>query len=553
MTGMSGWSLYRGGIPRHAKAIVQRYVGQGHWGVATVYEEFRQSAERFGDRAAIVAGQEKVTYSDLLERVERIASGLHSLGIARGDVLAAQLPNWPELVELSLASARLGACLCPINVVARREMEAMLKVTESPLLVIPATFRDFDYQGFVQSLRSRLPLLRHVFVARGQADSGFEALDALRRSPVASLPSTPDANDPWLVEFTSGTTAAPKGVVRTHNNTLFTLHSLTNFFGVATRGGDDVAIAAQPITFVFPFYLSVVMPLTNGLTTVLQDGFDPKETLRLIERHRVTFFSIVPSLVERLLEASQAGSWDLASLRVIQIGGDVVSEERKDSLMRALNCDVLECYGLTECSWPVAHPSSSSLEKKLTTSGRLCPGVELRIVDDNRRDVQRGQVGEITLRSPSLFPGYYRNPEATRQVIDDDGWFYTGDLGIKDTDGYISIVGRKKDVIVRGGVNVLPQEVEEWLTTHPKVRQAAVFGVPDPSMGEQIWACVVGHAKDVEPDELREFLRGKIASFKVPSRVFIVEELPVSGSGKLLRRQLRERMVSKLESGEGIL
>lgn len=542
---MTSWYTYIEGLPRHSRHVVQQYTARGDWGSTTIFEAFRQSAELHASKVAVIDGDTRITYSELLDRVDRVASGLHTRGIKRGHIVAAQLPNWAEFIEFALACTRLGAILSPLNHRLRGEVQYALRTAESPLIVIPAEFHDFDYHKLVESLRDELPSLRQVIITRTAQADGPDTFDVVRSSPPTDLPPLPDANDPWALIFTSGTTAAPKGVVRTHNNTLFTLRALTDFYGLATPSGDDVALAVLPITFIFPFYLCVLMPLVNGLTVVLQEAFDPEETLELISRHRVTLLAIVPSMVERLLEARQRDKWDLTSLRVIQPAGEVVSEERKARLMRELDCDVREVFGLAECTWPIGHPPSSPVQKKLAASGLLCPGVELKIVDDEYRDVGTGEVGEIAFRGPNLFPGYYRNPDATRAAIDDQGWFFTGDLGTCDADGYLRIVGRNKDTIIRGGINILPQEIEEWLGGHPKVDQVAVFGVPHPRTGEQVWACVVGRpGTRLTSDELLAFLRGKVASFKLPERVFIVDELPLSNVGKVLRRELKERMMS---------
>lgn len=544
---MNHWSEYKQGIPRHQQQIVQQYTASGYWRNVTIFQAFRQAAERYPQRIAVITDTQKITYSELLNRVERIACAFYIRGVVPASVVTAQLPNWLEYVETALAAARLGAMFCPLSIRLRGEIEALLELSASPLLVIPAGYATFDHQAFVQSLRPNLPHLRHVLVARGATVQEFESFDEVRHSSLIALPSLPDANDPWLLEFTSGTTAAPKGVVRTHNNTLFSLRAMADFFENGIPGGDDVALAAQPIHFIYLFYLCVLFPLLNGLTTVLQDGIEPEETLRLIAQHRVTFLTMVPSLVDRLLQARQACPWDLPTLRWIQISGDVVGEERKSKLMSGMNCDVREVYGLTECTWPVGCRPGAPVGKKLTATGEICPGVDLKLLDGSGRQAESGEVGELYLRGPSLTPGYYRNPDATRSAIDDEGWFSTGDLATLDGEGYVRIVGRKKDIIIRGGINVLPQEVEEWLAKHPGVAHVAVFGVSDPNAGEQIWACAVPRpGVTLTSGELQAFLKGKIASYKVPEQVFIVNDLPVSSTGKILRRQLKERVMGEL-------
>ena len=537
---------YDHGVPRHTAGLVRAYTDSGWWGMETLYSAFEKAAQHYGNRIALVDRNGTVSYAALCERVERLASAFHARGVTPGTVVVVQLPNRTEFVETAFAAARLGALFCPLNLRLRGEIEGILGLTEPPLVVIPAAEATFDYPAFIRKMQSRLSHRSHIVVIGQPAAEGLEPFDTLRQSPVENLPPQPDANDPWLLEFTSGTTAAPKGVVQSHNTTLFTLRALVEVYRTLTPDSDDVGLAALPISFIFPFYVAVLLQLVNGATSVLQESVAPEDTLALVAKHRVTLFPTVPALVDRLLEAQSTAHWDLSSLRVIKIAGDIASRERKKGLMEAMGCDVRDAYGLTECTWPVGMPPDAPLEKKLSTTGRVCRGMTLRIVDESGADVGPGIVGQIMVRGPSLMAGYYRNPEATREAVNDDGWFATGDLGVLDGDGYLQVVGRKKDLIITGGVNVLPQEVEEWLARHARVKQAAVFGVPDLRTGEAVWACVVPRpGANLTEDELQEFLRGRIAAYKIPDRVLIVEELPVSPTGKVLRRELKERTVSE--------
>jgi acyl-CoA synthetase (AMP-forming)/AMP-acid ligase II len=215
--------------------------------------------------------------------------------------------------------------------------------------------------------------------------------------------------------------------------------------------------------------------------------------------------------------------------------------------MHAFGCDVRDIYGLTECTLPICISPLAPLEKKLTVTGSVCPGAEVRIVDQAGVEIPRGSIGHLMLRSPSLMAGYYRNPEATEAAIDDSGWFATGDLAIQDADGYVRLAGRKKDVIIKGGANIIPQEVEEWLARHPAVRQAAAFGVPDASLGEVVCCCVTLHpGTDVSEAELIGHLRASIAGYKMPNRIFIVDDLPTSTTGKVLRNRAKDRWIAEL-------
>jgi acyl-CoA synthetase (AMP-forming)/AMP-acid ligase II len=545
---------YEAGVPRHSPELVRRYTDAGWWGSETLWQAFETAAASYADRVALIAGSERVTYRTLLDRTVRLATALRRRGVGAGSVVAVQLPNQIEFVEVALAAARLGALFCPINVKLRGEVEAMLALTQAPVMVIPEPHPNHDHASFIREMRPRLPQLKHVVVTGITAPADCESFADLRETPSDGEPPAAQANDPWLVEFTSGTTGAPKGVVRTHNNTLFSLHRFIDFYDAVTPGGDEVMLAALPISFIFPFYFSVLAALTNGLACVLQDGVEPKDTLELIAAHRVTHCTSVPAVIERLVETKAAGHYDVSSLRAIYIGGDTASAERKQNLMLALRCDVRDAYGLTECTLPISTPPGAPLQSKLSTTGGICRGADVKIVDAEGREVPLDTSGHLMLRGPNLMAGYYRNPAATAAAINEDGWFASGDLASVDADGYVRIVGRSKEVIIRSGVNVVPQEVEGCLAKHPLVRQAAVFGVPNDVMGEAVWACVTAHPGEaLSASVLQEFLRGKIASYKIPEQIFVVDELPVSATGKVLRRQLKERfMAAHLPAGKEV-
>jgi acyl-coenzyme A synthetase/AMP-(fatty) acid ligase len=372
--------------------------------------------------------------------------------------------------------------------------------------------------------------------------TGADRFDTFWAAPTLALPPLPDANDPWLLEFTSGTTGMPKGVVRTHNNTLFSLRCFIDDFGAAEPDSNDVALAALPISFIYPFYFALLASLLNGLCCVLQDGTQADETVALVARHSVTLVTTVPAMMERLIEAKERSDADVSSLRFIYVGGDAANAERKQTLMRSFDCEVRDIYGLTECTLALSTPAHAPLHKSLATTGTVCPGVDTRLAGEDNHGPGAGAIGQLLLRSPSLMAGYYRNEEATRAAFDDDGWFSTGDLATADEDGYFRIVGRKKEVIIRGGANIVPQEIEEWLLQHPEVQQTAAFGMPDTVLGEVVWCCArlrpQGSATEMV---LRDFLRSRIASYKVPERIIIVDDLPVSATGKILRRQAKER------------
>ena len=539
------WSLFGAdGVPRHSPETAQHFLTRGLWTTETIYERFAATAARYANRVGLVDALGRMTYAELHDRVDRVAAGLVRLGIAPGQVISVQLPNYREYVELVLASARIGAIVNPINPRVRGELEYMLRMTQSPLVVIPQRFHDFDYADMVAGLRANMPNLRHVVVARGHAPSGMLPFDALCADPATvDLPTMPSSIYPWLVVFTSGTTGNPKGVVRSHANTLSTLRSYVDPYRFVTPGGDDVALAMLPITHIFGLYWCVLSCLLNGVRVVMQEWFEPTGALDFIERERVTMIGLVPSMLDPLARALDAKRRDLSSLRLVQPAGEAVSTESKQRIIDRLGCAVSEVYGLSECTWPVSHRPDAPLEKRLVTSGTLTPGVEMRIVDDEGRGVPAGRPGELVFRGPNVFAGYYKNPEATAVAIEPDGWFHSGDIGTIDCDGYVAIAGRKRDMIIRQGLNIFPSEIEEFLAHHPKILRVAVIGLPHSRTGEQCVACIVPKpGETVTKEEVARFLEGKVAVFKLPERVEIMSELPMSAMGKVLKRVLQANL-----------
>jgi acyl-CoA synthetase (AMP-forming)/AMP-acid ligase II len=537
----TGWSVYHGPVARHTDEVIRRYEEAGLWGRQSIFEVFDAAAADFGTKVALASGGRQRTYDALRTRVLGLARGLVARGIGPGDVVVAQLPNCAEFVELSLACARVGAYFCPVDPRIRSELHHILVSTRARIVVAPAEHRRFHYPAFIESL-AVTP--RPVIVTVGGGAAPHPTFDDLW-SASGDLPAYPDPNGPWLVEFTSGTTAAPKGVIRTHNTSLATVRSITDWYGLARRGDDTAVLAAQPITFLFPYYLAVLMPLLNGLKSVILPSADAALMLDAVEEHHVTLCALVPSMAEPLLEEHRRRGAKPTPLKTIQLAGAVATVDRKRKLMEQLHCDVLDAYGLTESCWPIGNLPDSPLEQKLETVGMPCDTVEVRLLDAAGRPVADGDVGEVVLRGPAQFPGYFGNETATRAVIDDNGWFHTGDLAERNEAGYVRVVGRVKDVIVHGGVNVSPSEVEELLYTHPGVRAAAVVGVPDAAKGEAVWAAVelADPANPLTEQELREYLSSRLARFKVPARIQFVDRLPMSNVGKVQRRLLRDLLI----------
>lgn len=540
---------YDGALPTYSQALFDRYRGEGWWGEETVTDRLRAVAAASPDAVAVVDGSVRLAYRELIERIEATRRGLASLGIGRGDYVTVQLPNWWELVVGMFAVVETGAVFVPTNVRMRGDLEYVLSYTGSRAVLMPDTFNGFSYTELASSFADRLPELEHVIVVRPESEpSGlsFQALTALGASADGDAPDRPElsASDPWQIIFTSGTTSAPKGVLRTHDNTLWTLRNLVDHYGLFQADGSDVALAVLPIAFIFAQYLNELGTLMYGGKLVLQAKFDASQALDLIEEEGVTYTGVVPSMVPTFLDVPGILDRSFPTMRAVCPAGEAVTRERKEQLEEIFGCSTCECYGLAEMTWPLAQRPDGELERRMSTTGFPSPGAELRVVDDDGNDVGVDEVGELLLRGPTLFPGYFKNPDATTAAIDAEGWFRSGDLVRLDAHGYYAICGRKKDLIKRSGIQVLPQEIEDALEEHPAVHAVGVVGLPDDRRGEIACACVVlKPGATVEPDELLEFLRGRLATYKLPERIELMDSLPLSPNGKVLKNKLKTRVL----------
>jgi acyl-CoA synthetase (AMP-forming)/AMP-acid ligase II len=536
-----------GGMPTYSPELIERYRGEGYWGDETIVDRLRSVAAERPDHLAVVDGEVRLSYSELLERIDAARNGLAALGIGKGDFVTVQLPNWWELVVGMFAVVEAGAVFVPVNVRMRGDLEYVLRNTGSRALLVPESFHGFSYAELLEGFGDRVSELEHVIMVRPADGSSATSFDSLLWNPQTSSDAAKpaiSADDPWQLIFTSGTTAAPKGVLRTHNNTLWTLRNLKEHYGLFQGDGSDVALGILPISFIFAQYLNKLGALLTGGTLVVQETFEAEAALDLIQEENVTFTGVVPSMVPTFLDIPNVLDRSFPSLRVVSPAGEAVTTERKEQLEGIFGCDTCESYGLAEMTWPLAQRPGSSLEKRMTTTGAPSPGAELRVVDDEGNDLGIDEVGELLLRGPTLFPGYFRNPEATATAIDADGWFRSGDLVRLDADGFYAICGRKKDMIKRSGVQVLPQEIEDALEEHPAVHAVGVIGLPDDRRGEIACACVVLRPDAVaDPDELLEFLRDRLATYKLPERIELMDSLPLSPNGKVLKSELKTRVL----------
>jgi cyclohexanecarboxylate-CoA ligase len=501
------------------------------------------------EAVAVVDGVTALTYENLERSVRAAAASLAALGVGRGEVVSWQLPNWHEAVILHHAVLRLGAVSNPIVPIYRhREVGYILRQAESQVVVVPGDFRGFDYPAMIADLRPGLPSLRHVVTVRpaGQAALRF---DELLQGDPGFAGTAADADDPMLLMFTSGTTAHPKGVVHTHNTLDYECRSIIEVYGL---GPDDVVFMPSPVTHITGLLYGLLMPAMLRTRVVLQDVWDATAALRLIEQQRCSFTMAATPFLHGLVHHPDLPSFDVTSMRVFACGGADVPPALIRQAGERLGTSATRVYGSTEFPTLSTSPPDAPQDKRAGTDGRAIGAAEYQIVDDAGTGLRAGQTGELLVRGPELFPGYLAAAD-NDGAFTPDGWFRTGDLAVADRDGYVSIRGRKKDIILRGGENISATEVESLLFEHPAVREAAVVAMPDPVLTERACAFVVPEAGQVPSlPELTAFLLSKqLAKQKLPERLELVAELPKTQSGKVQKFRLRELIRGKLAPSAG--
>jgi long-chain acyl-CoA synthetase len=496
-----------------------------------------ESAQRYPERDAVVIGPQRITYSGLWQESRRYAAVLRDRGIGPGDRVALLLPNVPDFPRVYYAVLSLGAVVVPVHaLLVAREIGFVLTDSQAKLLIAAGPLLE---QGAPGAQQAGVPLLAVL-----GAPDGVERLDTLaeQAEPIRTYVER-EPQDEAVILYTSGTTGAPKGAVLTQLN--MTMNAMISATSILLLTPDDVILGCLPLFHSFGQTCAMNAGFFAGSTLVLLPRFDGGAALDLIVAEGVNVFMGVPTMYIGLLAAARDDE-RRPVLRIAVSGGASLPVAVIDAFKRVLGADIYEGYGLSETS-PVATFNQAVFGRKPGTVGRPIWGTDAEIadpaVDDHIELLPQGQVGEVVLRGHNIFAGYLNNPEATRSVLV-DGWFRTGDLGTKDADGFLSIVDRKKDLIIRGGYNVYPREVEEVLAGHPAVAQVAVVGVADAEHGEEICAVVVRspQGQDLDADTLLAWSRERLGKHKVPRRVEFVETLPLGPSGKILKRELVKQL-----------
>src|SRR3954453_12692539 len=490
--------------------------------LATVLTE---SAARAGDAVAIKLDDAELSYKQLDGASAHVAGLLRSEGVEPGDRVGIMLPNVPYFPVVYYGVLRLGAVVVPMNVLLKgREVEFYLKDPEAKVLFAWHDFAEAAEQG-ASGTDAEV-----VLVKPGEFEDTVGSAEAVTEIAGRS------GDDTAVILYTSGTTGTPKGAELTHDNLLSNVEAILST--LIQIEPDDVVLGALPFFHSFGQTCGLNSCMKAGGTLTLLPRFDPDKALEIIGRDRVTVFEGVPTMYVAMLHSDKADDADTACLEFCGSGGAAMPVEVMKAFEEKFGCKVLEGYGLSETS-PVASFNHPDKERKAGSIGTPIDGVEMKLVDDDGKDVAQGEVGEIVIRGHNVMKGYWNKPDATQEAIR-DGWFHSGDMAQVDEDGYFFIVDRKKDMIIRGGYNVYPREIEEVLYEHPAVREVAVLGVPDDSLGEEVAAAVaLKEGEDVSEEDLRAFVKEQVAAYKYPRRIWIVDELPKGPTGKILKREVK--------------
>jgi long-chain acyl-CoA synthetase len=487
-------------------------------------QNLADASKRYGDRLAIKLGATEIRYRTLDSAASSVARLLGDMGVRPGDRVGVMLPNVPQFAIAYYGILRAGGVVVPMNVLLKeREVEHYLGDSQAKAV--------FAWHEFAQPARAVAAETGAMCVVVGPAEFVPPLAPAGER-----LDEPRDQQDTAVILYTSGTTGSPKGAELTHGGLNRNALAVVDLLALGEDG--EVILGALPLFHSFGQTSCLNASVSAGACLTLLPRFDPGNALKTIESDRVTVFQGVPTMYSALLHHTDCERYDVSSLKFCVSGGAALPVEVLRQFEETFGCTVLEGYGLSETS-PVASFNHRGRPRKAGSVGTPIAGVEMKVVDDHGRDLPVSEVGEIVIRGHNVMKGYWKNPQATADAIDGDGWFKTGDMARIDEDGYFFIVDRKKDMIIRGGYNVYPREIEDVLYEHPAVREAAVIGVPHDELGEEVAAVVaLKSGSSVAPEQLRAYVKERVAAYKYPRHVWYVDELPKGSTGKILKRAI---------------
>lgn len=566
-------------FPTFPPAYRERWIQQQLWLDRTLQDYFDDTVGRLPEKDAIIFPQRarseddtrpylvpsrigddyRMTYRRWHELADALAAGLLAHGIGFEDIVSVQLPNWPEMCLLQIALARIGAVIQPMHIVYRqREMAAMLRFCESAAVIVPGAFAGFDFAAAVDELRGALPDLRVVVTCGPPGGALFPSLAQLiaegerqRHLLQRHLEDHPVCADQvFYLNFTSGTEGAPKGFLHTHNTFISTFKRFADLQAQYDPGyAEQVVLANSPMTHSFG-HLTTYQVILAGSRLVLVEKFDPRAVLGIVARERITALAGTPAHYIAMLDHPDFPTTDVSTVRSVGIGGAQCPEKLAADLERIFGVRIGNMYGMGENLLHTRTLPTDGPDIVRETVGQLVPGAELKIFsEDHAQELALGEIGEIAFRGPSLFLAYFKNPEQTAATRNAQGWFFTGDLGFVDAQGYLHLAGRKKEMINRGGTKIFPKEIEDLLVLHPQIAQAAVVGMPDYRLGERVCAYVILKVGAEAPTlaEIQAFLAGqRVMKNKFPERLEVLATFPMTPTGKVRKAELAEDVRHKL-------
>ncbi|KAA0258040.1 AMP-binding protein [Deferribacter autotrophicus] len=535
----------------------------------TIGEYLKNIANKYPDNEAVVYPfrEIRLTYKELDNLTDKLAYALLKLGVKKGDHVAIWAHNVPEWIYLLFATAKIGAVLVTVNTLYReRELEYLLQQSDSKYLFLVEKYRTLDYAKTLYNIYPELaegkksekfPFLEKVVMIDDKKFPGminFNELynmgESFDKDELEKVMNTLHYDDVINMQYTSGTTGFPKGVMLTHYNILNNAYAI----GMIMKFTDkDRLCIPVPFFHCFGLVLSILVCLTHGATMVPVEYFNPIEVLKTVEKEKCTALHGVPTMFISELQVLEYENFDISSLRTGIMAGSPCPVEVMKKVMDVMNMkEITIVYGQTEASPGITQTRvNDDVEKRVSTVGRELPGVEVKIVDPTTgKECPPNVAGELCARGYNVMKGYYKMEEATKQAIDSEGWLHTGDLALKTEDGYYVITGRIKDMIIRGGENIYPKEIEDFLYTYEPIEDVQIVGVPDKKYGEEVMAFIKIKEKyrgKVTPEDIREFCKGKIADYKIPKYIEFVDEYPMTASGKIQKFKLREIGAKKLQ------
>jgi acyl-CoA synthetase (AMP-forming)/AMP-acid ligase II len=526
----------------------------------TVGDCLKEQAQRNMAQEAIVYSKLGIryTYQEFYELTSQVAKGLMSMGIQKGDHIAVWATNVPEWLLLQFGSARAGAVLVTVNTnYQQAELDYLLMQSDAKALFFIEEFRSTSYRKMVDGVNERIqdfPMLKHCIQLDNNHGSSYKSFEdmlvggkSVSDEELQLRESALDCNDVINMQYTSGTTGFPKGVMLTHNNIINNARQIAESMNLTN---EDRLCIPVPFFHCFGCVLGVLAAVSVGATMVPVVQFDPKEVLETVEKEKCTGLHGVPTMFIAELNHPEFETFDLSSLRTgIMAGSPCPIEVMKKVIDKMGMTEITIAYGQTESSPVITQTRTNDpIERRVETVGKKHSQVEAKVVNPvTNKEVKVGEQGELCTRGYHVMKGYYNMPEATAEAIDSDGWLHTGDLATVDEEGYFRITGRLKDMIIRGGENVYPREVEEFLYAHPSILDVQVVGVPDKKFGEKVAACIqLKEGHNVSSDELKEYCRGKISNFKIPEYYLFLGEYPMTASGKIQKYKLREQVLEAL-------